>query len=461
MRKFNFVIAVLIIGSWKTGWTQDATAPAIERGQRELRYLGTKTPYHTPAGSYTPPPAGYSPVFINYVGRHGARFLTKAGADLRVWEVLQAAEKSHSLTPLGKQVKAMTEKLLAIEKGKYEQITILGAEEQAAIGERMLYNYGEVFKGKGLTIVTTYKLRTQQSAEAFLRSFAKTSGPRQYEKAADSLDAILRFYDLSPAYQRFKKSDGLRQSLDSLDRDPRTEQGAAHIWKKLFTGLLPQTAASSGGKKDHGEMDPVAFADNLYDLYSVQFSLPGEMQEKGYTKDSIDLGIAFGRNDLEWLDYRSGAQDFLEKGAGFDALGIQVRVAGPLLADFINSMDKAVHRLGPDAILRFTHAEAISPFAALLGIPTASRPSTSIFRYRAHWQAESIIPLSANIQWILYSNGRDYLVKVLLNEKESALPVSTSSYPYYRWEDLKAYYENRLNAIHMGQDMLDYLKKLN
>lgn len=168
-----------------------------------------------------------------------------------------------------------------------------------------------------------------------------------------------------------------------------------------------------------------------------------------------------------------------------------MRVAAPLLADFINSTDKAVHRLGmagagpetsnagsgttsgnpgttpaasgPDAILRFTHAEAISPFAALLGIPTASTPSTSIFGYRAHWQAESIIPLSANIQWILYSNGRDCLVKVLLNEKESALPVSTSSYPYYRWEDLKAYYENRLKAIHTGvwEDMLDYLKKLN
>ncbi len=429
--------------------------------------VGTKTPYKAPGGSYTPPPAGYAPVFINYVGRHGARFMTKAGADLRVREVLQAAEKNNSLTSKGKQVKAMVERLLAVEKDKYEQITLLGKEEQEAIGERMLYNYERVFRGKGLEIVTTYKLRTQQSAEAFLRGLAKVPGKRQYEKAVDSLDAVLRFYDLSPAYLRYKKSVVLRRSLDSLDSDKRTKEAADHICGSLFT------TGSAG-------LDAVSFADNLYDLYSVQFSLPGEMQEKGYTKDSVDLGITFGRKDLEWLDFRSGAQDFLEKGPGFDPLGIQVKVAAPLLVDFITSTDKVTGHSGtggvagassgadvlpdvPDAILRFTHAEAISPFAALLGIPQASTPARSIYGYQAGWRAESVIPLSANIQWILYSNGKDWLVKVLLNERESALPVGTKSYPYYRWEDVKQYYIKKLASIHVGlrDDMQAYLKKLN
>jgi len=161
---------------------------------------------------------------------------------------------------------------------------------------------------------------------------------------------------------------------------------------------------------------------------------------------------------------------------GYAWYRIQVRVAAPLLADFIHSTDKAVHRLvgtgagpgttnagsGPDAILRFTHAEAISPFATLLGIPEASTPAVSIFKYGAHWRAESIIPLSANVQWVLYSNGKDWLVKVLLNEKESALPVATASAPYYRWEDLKKFYEKRLRSIHagVGENMLEYLKTL-
>ena len=470
------VFSGLIALSACSAHAQTHVSTAAGQPQDSL-FLGTKTPYQAPGQFYSPPPAGYKPVFINYVGRHGARFLTKAGADLRVWEVLQAAEKNHALTLRGRQVKAMTTRLLAIEKDKYEQISYLGKEEQTALGERMLYNYREVFTGKGLKIMTTYKWRTQQSADAFLQGLEKVPGKRQYAKAPDSLDAILRFYDLSPAYQRYKKSENLRKAMDSLNNDKRTKQVATHIWEALFTPAFrtASTQSSSSGSQTSrlASIDPVSFADNLYDLYSVQFSLPGEMLEKGYTKDSISLGIAFGKKDLEWLDFRSEAQDFLEKGPGLDPLGIQVRVAAPLLADFLKSTGEIVDRnrlaagavqdsgMSPDAILRFTHAEAIAPFAALLGIPEASSPAASIYEYRAHWQAQSIIPLSANIQWILYSNGQDWLVKVLLNERESALPIPTGSFPYYRWKDLKNYYEQQLQSIGagVGDDPLGYLKK--
>ena len=36
-------------------------------------YLNTKTPYQPQQKNYAAPPKGYMPVFINYVGRHGAR----------------------------------------------------------------------------------------------------------------------------------------------------------------------------------------------------------------------------------------------------------------------------------------------------------------------------------------------------------------------------------------------------
>jgi len=440
------VFSVLLVLS---AWTAHAqTHSSIAAGQLQDLFLGTKTPYTAPEQPSTPPPAGYRPVFINYVGRHGARYLTKAGADLRVWDLLAAAEKSHSLTATGLRVKEMTARLLAIQKDKYEQITGLGRQEQTAIGARMLSNYGDVFRGRGLKIVTTYKLRTQQSAEAFLLGLSKVPGKREYARAPDSLDAVLRFYDLSPAYQRYKKSATLRKYLDSLDNDKRTALVAAHIWEALFT-TAPVPA------------EAVSFADNLYDLYSVQFSLPDEIRERGFPKDSVSLGIAFDRQDLEWLDYRSQAQDFLEKGPGFDPSGIQVRIAAPLLADFLKTTEQVVHQLAPttqkgpeqvyagavpDAILRFTHAEAISPFAALLGIPEASTPASSIYDYRAHWQAQSVIPLSANIAWILYTNGQDWLVKVLLNERESALPLPAASFPYYRWENVEEFYRVRLSG---------------
>lgn len=70
----------------------------------------------------------------------------------------------------------------------------------------------------------------------------------------------------------------------------------------------------------------------------------------------------------------------------------------------------------------------------------------------AHWDGSVISPMGANIQWILYSNGKDYLVKMLRNEEEIAFPIDTNSYPYYKWDDVKAYYENKLKSVGVNLD---------
>jgi hypothetical protein len=302
--------------------------------------------------------------------------------------------------------------------------------EQAGIGERLLRHYPGVFTGRGLQVVTTYKLRTQQSAEAFLRAYMDYPGRKRYVQLPDSLDTVLRFYDLSPEYLRYKKGGLIKRAMDSLNDDPRTRVVAMHICSTMFSPAFAARMDKEG--------KCLAFADDLYDLYSISFSMAMEEGIRRYPKDSTDLGIAFTGKDLAWMDFRDGASDFLEKGPGYDAGGIQVRVARPLLADMVRSMEGAVNgRDSVDAVLRFTHAEAVSPFAALLGIRQASVPAASIYGYHDHWQADQVIPLSANVQWVLYSNGKDYLVKVLLNEREAALPIGKG--PYYRWEDLRRY----------------------
>jgi multiple inositol-polyphosphate phosphatase/2,3-bisphosphoglycerate 3-phosphatase len=449
MRKFKLFFGILLLG-----------AAAAAQGPL---YLGTKTPYPGPSGGYTSPPAGFQPVFINYVGRHGARFMTKAGPDVEALRLLEAAEGSQGLTEVGLRVRRMVRRLCEIEKGQYENITLLGAEEQQAIGQRMLSRYPAVFTGKGLDVVVTYKVRTQQSADAFLKAFAGYKGQRRFSKLADSLDVVLRFYDLSPAYQRYKKSAGLKTVLDSLARDRRTGEAAAAVCERVFT---------PGFRASLKPADELRFAGNLYDLYSVQFSLVRE------TRDSVDLGIAFGVPQLAWEDFVSGAQDFLEKGPGRDPLGIQVKVAAPLLVDFVKRMDEVVRRgaatdgstgmggsaamSGSDAVLRFTHAEAISPFATLLGISEASVPASDIYDYSKHWRVGDIIPLSANVQWIVYSNGKEYLIKVLLNEREVKLPLGGGVGAFYRWEELREYCLERLRAVGADPEgsMLEYLKGL-
>jgi hypothetical protein len=435
--------------------------------QTTAQNAGTKTPYPAPAQKYTPPPPGFRPVFINHAGRHGARFLTKAGSDMEALQVLDLAAGSGALTEKGKCIRQMVKRFLAIEKGNYENITLLGRQEQAGIAARMLQHYPQAFGGRGLEVIMTHKLRTQQSATAFLSAFGHYAGKKNCRVVPDSLDNTLRFYDLSPAYIAFKESPAVRRSIDSLSHDPQTGAVSAAVCERLFNpafaGRLFNGGVTVDVKQKKTPVSAVSFAENLYDLYSVQLSIPLEMQQKGFTADSIDFSIAFLPRELEWLAFRNGAEDFLEKGAGTDTLGIQVRVALPLLADFITSTEAVVNKTAaPDAKLRFTHAEAIAPFAALLGLPQASTPASSVYDYYRHWQAETVVPLSANIQWVLYSNGSDWLVKVLLNERETALPLPTATHPYYKWEQVKAYYLRKLHRLHADpqQDMQRYLLDL-
>ncbi|MBS1604661.1 MAG: hypothetical protein JST42_18490 [Bacteroidetes bacterium] len=432
MRKFRLLIGLLV---WEVVQAQGP------------QYLGTKTPYRAPAGEYAAAPQGYRPVFVNYVGRHGARYLTKAGPDVETLRLLEAADKKHGLTGVGSHVLSMVRVLYEVEKGQYENITRLGAEEQEGIGRRMLTHYPGVFSGRGLDVAVTYKVRTQQSADAFLRAFGAYKGQRRMTRKPDSLDAVLRFYDLSPGYAKYKKSELLRAVFDSLDRDHRTGEAAEAVCERVFSPAF--CAKMKAGEK-------VRFFGDIYDLYSLQYSVAREIPQ------SVDLGIVFGKDELAWEDFVSGAQDFLEKGPGRDPLGIQAKVAAPLLADFVQTTDEACSG-GRDAVLRFTHAEAISPFATLLGIPEASVPAAGIYDYERHWQAARIIPLSSNVQWIVYSNGKAYLVKILLNEREVSLPLRSVGGTYYRWEDLRRYCIQRLRAVgaDVHGDMLGYLRTLN
>ena len=53
--------------------------------------------------------------------------------------------------------------------------------------------------------------------------------------------------------------------------------------------------------------------------------------------------------------------------------------------------------------------------------------------------------MAANVQWILYHDENSQVwIKVLLNEKEVSIPVVTSRFPYYRWEEVREFLEQRI-----------------
>ncbi len=431
-------------------------------------YLGTKTTYHPLQTKHTAPPKGYEALFVNYVGRHGARFMTKPGSDVLVADVLGQAAQQHALTQTGKKVQEAIIQFAKAEKNHYENITLLGAQEQKGIGDRLFTEYRSAFNKKEMDVFMTGKVRTQQSADAFCQGYRDSAGNNINRIVIpDSADAMLRFYDMSPAYDAYLQSKFLQQHLDSLQADRRMVEVAKQVCSRLFSQAFYQSLQDKKIMADYGAgkkkpVDAIVFVEALYDVYSIWFSARKEIQQACYCKPANNIQQAFTTNDLKWLDQVNNAEDFYKKGPAEDTSGIQVTIAAPLLVNFINTTDSVVNGTKhSNAVLRFTHAEAISPFATLLGIPQASFESRSVFSFQQHWQASRIIPLSANIQWILYSDGSHYVVKVLLNEGEIKLPVATNTFPYYNWQMVREYYTEKLSRLHvtLQTNMQEYLSQ--
>jgi multiple inositol-polyphosphate phosphatase/2,3-bisphosphoglycerate 3-phosphatase len=421
-----------------------------------VNYLGTKTLYKYQEQKYTPAPAGYMPVFINHVGRHGARHLTKEVKKAYAYAILLQADSANALTGKGQQLKQMVMALQKVEQGKTKFISAEGKDELYGIGQRMILDYGNVFKGKvNLDVAVTKEVRTTQSANAFLAGLnSKLKDTANTNFYNDDTD--LRFYDLSPAYKKFEDSIsncGLIQSLKKADD---------------FTALV-NTVTSQFFNADFlskiDEDKKEKFIDDIFGFATIAYSLNAEIQQTGFERNQLAFDSFFTCEQLVKLGDLDSAIENMEKGAGVDDNGIQVRVAVPLLVDFINSTDEFIKTGKYNARLRFAHAETTAPFAALLQLSTADKDGKDIKSIQTNWKAEAVIPLSANIQWVFYKKQGQagYLVKMLLNEKEAHIDgLDKKHFPYYKWSEIRALYLAKLKllGVNLEDDMNVYLSNI-
>jgi multiple inositol-polyphosphate phosphatase/2,3-bisphosphoglycerate 3-phosphatase len=440
MKKFLFLLIALTV-----------SAQFIATAQS---FLGTKSLYNAPATTPTTAPKGYEPVFINHVGRHGARHLTKEVNTSYAYAILTKADSLNALTSNGKVLLQMVKALAKVEKGKVKSISAEGVEELQGIGERMQAYQAAVFaKGANLNVTETKEIRTKQSANAFLSGFKKhlTKEPVIKEYIDDT---SLRFYDFSPVYKQFEEDGEWVKYRKSIASQLRLEMVNDIIVARFLSNDLLKTLTSANRDK---------LVSDVFGFAAITYSLKHEIKEAGFSGADVNFIKLFTPKEISVLSALDVADDYYQKGPGIDANGIQSRIAAPLLVNFINTTDEFMKTGTYNTQLRFAHAETISPFATLLGISIADK-NTKTTNIEAYWQSANIIPLSSNIQWIFYKNmAGNYLVKILLNERNVHITgLATNTYPFYSWAKLREFYMDKLQKLHVGltDDMNSYLQSV-
>ena len=110
----------------------------------------------------------------------------------------------------------------------------------------------------------------------------------------------------------------------------------------------------------------------------------------------------------------------------------------PLLQNFLDDADAMIASGGQGLRLRFGHDSVVLPFSYVLGFPEATGATDDMENLHERFSIFRLIPMGANIQLIFYrkAKSKDILVKFLMNENETSIPIQTDSYPFYHWKDV-------------------------
>lgn len=410
----------------------------------ELGHYGTKHPYSPPVQvTYSAPPAGYDLISLQHVARHGSRLLSSAKYDdlsLQLWE-LAAAEDG--LTPKGMELGAIIKKIMAFHEAHgYGNLSELGRQEHFDMAGRAYERARPVFEaavasGSTFEVLSSGKDRAVDSGLNFVEGLiaAHPELRPNFQEMVFNTD-VLYFHKSDEAYLKYESEDPrLEKALDQLAELPAVAEAARKVLGTVYTDAFLDKLASGSIKlvdrsKGTSVIDDISSAaDCLYNLYII---LPG------IPELDIDLSSFVPEDQARVLEYFSDGEQFYEKGPGFKGEVATYGMAGALLDHFFDSIDQRLEGGDVSASFRFTHAEEIMPFAALLKINGSDRQAEAdeVFSYENNtWRGSNVSPMGANIQWDVFSSdaGRP-IVRMLYNERETKFYsdcVSVSGFEYF------------------------------
>ncbi|WP_025026081.1 histidine-type phosphatase [Caldalkalibacillus mannanilyticus] len=427
--------------------------------EEKNEFLSTKAPYPYQETTYTEPPAGYEPIFINHVGRHGSRHLSSAKYDKTLMELLTIAENEGDITDVGRELKNEVARLMEVERENYGQLTISGKQELKDMGIRAGHHYRGIFgEEKQIKAFATFKDRAPDSRDEFLNGLRESLAGMDLDIESSSYeenrDPYLRPFDISPNYKEYKDNgEWIGIYKEYLSREQSTIYAREVLLQLFSEAFYNRLAAGEFKLKDEkGKVNlknPTDAAFNLYQLYIISSNLKGE--------GPFEFRKYFTDAQLQWYEGIDSIEDFYEKGPSLPSTDLPQNISAPLVKELIVSTEESLRKQDVAGIFRFAHAETIIPLSSFLDIQGANVSTAQAEQVSQIWKASVISPMAANIQWVLYSNGNDYLVKMLRNEQEIAFPIETEHYPYYRWEDVKAYYQEKVQRL--GVDLKNTLEE--
>ncbi len=387
--------------------------------------------YQAPTKALTKAPKGYEPFYMSHYGRHGSRWLINENDYTSVIRVFRRANELGKLTPLGKEALAKLERFIPTTKGRLGELSDIGEQQHHGIGRRMTENFPEIFSGKDAEV----DARSTVVVRCILSMTAEC------EELTAFNPKMKMHNDVSESYQYY-----LNHNFSQRLKDASRNRGSiVDEYKKKYTHPERFCRALFNDESYWNDEDfrPRSFMRAVFNVIT-------NMQSHGNGEDMWNLFTTEECYDL-WkivnVDWYLGYAAAPQTG------GIMQFNQADLLHNIIETTDTimASKTFKNGATLRFGHEVCVMPLACLLELDSCGRQVQDLDHLEDYWVNYRIYPMACNIQLVFYRSKKQkdapVLVKALLNEKEATLPVPTDQYPYYKWDDLRAYYVKRLKEF--------------
>lgn len=347
---------------------------------------GTMMPYSFTRQSVAVPwDSTYTPVLMEYVARHGARYLSseKKVAELR--KVLAEGEQDRSVSKLGKKFLKLISEVEDATAGNWGGLSPLGVQEERKLGRELADIAPEGFyapNGLGanpqpyanIAAFSSYVPRVVKSMyetsmsldEAFPDvNITTTEGP--------ALNPMLRFFETDPKFTAFLK-DG--------------------AWKQVYCDFAGRTIPTGPASRmlPH-EKDSLKLQSLTMDAYGI---LQG-LRASGVEADASEW---FTEDEYRACWEVANLKHYLQRSAN-PVSPVPLEGVKTLLATLSNNLTQSFYGYTGVAnvktMMYFGHAETLIPLFAAMKLPGCYAPDCNPEEVASRWKDWEVAPLGANL----------------------------------------------------------------
>ena len=431
------ILVLFLMGLWAAGAAaQNTRSPEMVRFLKEFPQ---RAAFNTHSYEFLPvhdtrAPQGYQAFYISHYGRHGSRS-DWAGNFLygQVVDVLKKArEEGVALTPAGDSLLTAATFILEKYDGMDGRLTRRGVREHARLAQRMYDRFPEVF--------------TQGSKQ--IRAVSSTS-PRclvSMNGFTARLQAIMPDLDMD-----LDTGEKFMEYISKAETDTislRTREALAARYGG--NGMMPPTQDKETVFRNlfRNPEAGKALVENP-DLFQYCIYAVAKVAEANDINDNLFRFLPF---DAVYQFHESNFLSAYLNQCNSELNGdLRMPRAKDLVDVIVRQADEVIAGTRPlSADLCFGHDWPFLGLASFLGLEGIG-DRLSVDEAAARWMASWNCPFAANLQIIFYRSreaSAPVLVKFLVNERETALPaLKAVEGPYYRWDDVKAFLDTRLDHL--------------